>query len=100
MKIAHQRELYDPVWGDGDTFDDGIEDVLIEGGHLLTIVLHDGRQPFDFPIGGFKLGVEVDHLFLLLFSELLVNVTSLTEEQAVWQVAFTPKLFDHVLLVQ
>ena len=100
MKITHQRELYDSVGGDGNTFDDGIEDVLVEEGHLLSIVLYDGCQPFDLSIGSFKLGIEEDLSFRPQGLELLVDVTALTEEQAVGQVAFAPKLFKHVLLLQ
>ena len=100
MKITHQRELYDPVGGDGNTFDDGIEDVLVEGGHLLTIVLYDGRQPLNLRISGFELGIEEDLFLRPQGLELLVDVTALTEEQIVRQVAFASKLFYHVPFLQ
>ena len=100
MKITHQRELYDPVRGDGYAFDDGIEDVLIEEGHLLTIVLYDGCQPLYLSIGSFELGIKEDFLFCSQGLELLIDVTALTEEQIVGEVTLAAKLFDHVLLLQ
>ena len=82
------------------TFDDGIEDVLIEGGHLLTIIFYDGSQPLDFRIGCFELSVEEDLLFLPQFPKLFVDVTASTQEHILRKIVFASELLQHMLFLQ